>query len=193
MKLPAPCAFATIAALIAPNSAATDPLVVVDGGPPPKVVASFPADGGIAPAGVLVLKLVFSQVMDADGWSYARSADGAFPDCLGQPRMLGDQRTFVLLCTVAPHQRYAVQINATRSFAADHGRSARPTLLHFSTGEAGVFDMHAALKQAGLSDADEPIMRWRDTDAGHPALASPPREDDDAGAPAPARTAASVP
>ena len=64
------------------------------------------------PAGVMILKITFTQAMAADAWAYGHSVDGDFPDCLADPRLLGDQRTYVLLCTVAPHRGYAVQINA---------------------------------------------------------------------------------
>lgn len=140
--------------------------VVVTGGPPPKVVKSFPADGDEVAAGVLILKIQFDQPMTPQGWSYDHSADGAFPSCLERPRLLADQRTFVLLCTVAPHQAYAIAINAPPDFASAHGRSARTAHLHFSTSGLGVWDMHEALARAGLSDADEPIMAWRDSGAG---------------------------
>jgi len=146
--------------------------VTIAGGPGPRIVQSFPAEGATVPGGVIVLKLVFSQTMAPDGWSYSRAAAGAFPDCLGEPRMLADQRTFVLLCTVAGHQSYALQINAAPQFASENGRPAAPTVLHFSTGDVGVVDMEAALSQANLTPADEPIMKWSDKDAGKSDVAS---------------------
>lgn len=145
-----------------PDTAQVD----VVGGPAPKVVASFPADGGVVPAGVLMLKITFDQPMQPDAWSYGRSDQGAFPDCLAQPRLLADGRSFVLMCQVAPHKDYAIAINAPADFASSKGRSARSSLLRFSTADAGVFNTHDALAQAGLTDADEPIMRWRDGGAG---------------------------
>jgi hypothetical protein len=170
-----------LAALAASAAARADPPppgatvvrpVTIDGGPGPKVVQSFPADGATVPAGVIVLKIVFSQAMAPDGWSYARAESGAFPDCLGEPRMLSDQRTFVLLCTVAAHQSFALQINAAPEFANANGRPAAPTVLRFSTGDVGVVDMEAALSQASLTPDDEPIMKWSDRDAGKPDVAS---------------------
>jgi hypothetical protein len=140
--------------------------VVVVGGPPPKVATTFPADGAAVPGGLLVMKIVFDQVMTADGWSYSPSAGGAFPNCLNQPRLLADQRTFVLLCTVSAHQSYAMDINSARAFASAHGRSAKPFHLSFSTADPGTFEMHDALLQAGLADVDNPIMTWRGDGAG---------------------------
>jgi hypothetical protein len=136
------------------------------GGPAPKVSASYPADGGSIPAGVLIVKITFDQPMTADGWSYGRSDKGDFPSCLEQPRLLPDKRTFVLLCDVAARKSYAMQINASADFASDKGRSAQSTLLTFQTGDFSVFNLHDALAAAGLTDADEPVMRWHDDGAG---------------------------
>lgn len=187
MKALSVLAALAISALSAVGAQAAGPApevarVIIVGGPGPAVVQSFPAEGATVPGGVLVVKIVFNQPMAPDGWSYARSDQGAFPDCLGQPRMLADQRTFVLLCTVAGRQSYALQINAAGSFASDNGRTARPTLLRFKTGDPGVFDMEAALSQASLKPEDDPIMRWRDKDAGAPAVASKAVEDEASGA-----------
>ena len=140
--------------------------VVVVAGPSPKVVASFPADGTQVPAGVLVLKVVFDQPMAPDAWSYGPAESRALPNCLERPRLLADKRTTVLLCSVAAHTDYAVQINPTPQFASVDGRAATPSVLHFATGDVGVRSLHDALSQADLSDADDPITRWRDPGAG---------------------------
>ena len=148
--------------------------VVVVSGPGPKVVGSFPAEGGQVSAGVLVLKVVFDQPMAPDAWSYG-SADGrALPSCLDRPRLLADKRTAVLLCSVAAHTDYAVQINPTPQFVSVDGRAAKSAVLHFATGDVGVRSLHDALSEADLTDADDPIMRWQDSGAGisHSAPAS---------------------
>jgi hypothetical protein len=150
----------------APGPPTTVEGVVVPGGPPPKVAASYPADGAAVPAGTLVLKIVFNQAMTADGWSYGQSQGEAFPHCLARPRLLGDQRTFVLLCSIAPHSAYAIEINAPPVFKSAIGRSAKPTVLRFSTTETGPRDIHDALVLAGLTDVDDPIMTWHDSGAG---------------------------
>src|SRR4051812_17090871 len=64
----------------------------------PALVSSYPADGKVVSAGVLILKLTFDQKMDPDGWDYGKG-DEAYPKCLDRPRLLPDQKTFVLLCT----------------------------------------------------------------------------------------------
>ena len=150
--------------------------LVVPGGPPPKVAASFPAAGASAPGGVLIIKLVFDQPMTAEGWSYGHAEGGDFPSCLAQPRLLADKRTFVLLCTVGEDKPYAIAVNAQPAFAGANGRHAAPALLRFSTTATVVYDMHDALEQAGLTDADEPIMRWNDDGAGVSRSAPPPTE-----------------
>lgn len=159
---------ATAAASAAAPSPVAHPVseFVVPGGPPPKLVASFPAEGAQVGAGVLVIKLVFDQPMTADGWSYGQSQGGDFPTCLEKPRLLADKRTFALLCSVAAHKTYAMAVNAAPAFAGANGRLAQPSLLSFSTSDTQVLDMHQALDQAGLTDADEPIMTWKDPGAG---------------------------
>jgi hypothetical protein len=148
--------------------------VTITGGPQPKIYLSYPAEGSTVPAGVLVLKVIFDQAMSADNWSYAKTAGAAFPSCLGKPRMLADQRTFVLLCTIAANQSYALQINAAGAFKNADGRSAAPLVLHFAAGDPGVFYMQDALTNAGVASTDAPIMRWPDPDAGKTTLAGQP-------------------
>ena len=149
--------------------------LIIPAKPPvdPKVVSTFPADGGKTPGGVVVLKIVFDQGMVPEAWSYGESKDGAFPHCLKKPRLLPDNKSFALLCSVAPNLAYAIQINATPDFVSERGRSAKPYMLHFTTTDATVYDMHEALKQAGLTDADEPIMTWNAQPGGVSSVAPP--------------------
>jgi hypothetical protein len=142
----------------------------------PKVVSTFPSDGSKAPGGVVVLKIVFDQPMVPQAWSFGQAPDGAFPHCLKTPRLLNDKKSFALLCSVAPDLAYAVQINASPDFVSARGRSAKPFLLHFTTTDQTVYDMQAALKQAGLTDADEPIMTWNAQPGGVSSAAPPPRD-----------------
>jgi hypothetical protein len=148
--------------------------LVVVGGPQPKMLASFPADGAEVAAGVLAVKLTFDQPMTADGWSFGHSDAGEFPKCLARPRLLADQRTFVLLCTVVAHKTYAMEVNATPAFLGANGRAAKLSALRFSTNDTVVSDIHAALEQANLTDADEPIMTWKDDGAGVSHSPPPP-------------------
>jgi hypothetical protein len=138
----------------------------VPGGPAPRVVASYPAQGAQTAAGVLVIKLVFNQPMTPDGWSYGQAPGGDFPKCLAKPRLLADKQTFVLLCSVAAHKTYAIAVNPAPVFAGANGRLAGSEALSFSTTDAQVVGLHDALEQAGLTDADDPIMTWKDDGAG---------------------------
>jgi hypothetical protein len=156
--------------LLAAVAVAAPPTTVselsVPGGPPPKVVASFPAQGAQTAAGVLVIKLAFSQPMTPDAWSYGPAPGGDFPKCLDRPRLLADKRTFALLCSVAAHKTYALAINPAPAFAGANGRLAGVETLSFSTTDTEVASVHDALAQAGLTDADDPIMTWKDEGAG---------------------------
>ncbi len=140
--------------------------VVVVGGPAPSVRSTYPASEGSVPAGVVILKVVFDQPMTSDAWAYGPSAEGDFPPCLETPRLLSDQRTFALLCSLPPKHTYAVVINFSPRFAAAGGRTAKPFTLKFATSDAFTPSVHDALLQAGLTDADEPIMTWHDEGHG---------------------------
>ncbi len=168
----APCCLAAPAAR-AQATKSVEGLVVV-AGPGPTVQSSYPISGGSVPAGVMILKIVFDQPMTPDAWAYGPSADGDFPKCLADPRLLGDQRTYVLLCSVAANRTFAVEINFAPRFASAYGRSAKPFTLKFSTTDAITRDLHNALLQAGLADTDEPIMTWRDDGQGVSQTAPPP-------------------
>jgi hypothetical protein len=159
-----------ILVLLAAAAVASPPTPVaelrVPGGPPPKVASSFPAPGGQTPAGILVIKLVFDQSMTPDAWSYGPAPGGDFPKCLAKPRLLADRRTFALLCSVTAHKTYAIAVNPAAAFAGANGRLASAETLSFSTGDTQVANLHEALEQAGLTDADDPIMTWKDAGAG---------------------------
>jgi len=165
--------------LAAPAAGAQPPKevqgLVVEAGPGPTVKSTYPNSGGGVPAGTVILKIVFDQPMTADAWAYGRSAEGDFPDCLAQPRLLGDQRTFVLLCSAALANRtYAVEINLAPRFASANGRWAKPFTLKFSTNDEITRSLHDALLQAGLDDSADPIMTWRDAGQGVSQTAPPP-------------------
>jgi len=136
--------------------------LVVPGGPQPKVAVTFPAQGATVAGGELALKVQFDQPMIASRWSFEPIDGAAFPVCLSTPRLLADKKTFVLLCQVRPNTAYAVQLGAPPGFAADAGRDMAPMVLKFSAGEDIVDDLHDALDEAGLEDADDPVMTWND-------------------------------
>jgi hypothetical protein len=141
----------------------------------PKVTATFPADGAKIAAGTVVLKIVFDQPMTPQAWSYGRAAPGAFPDCLARPRLLNDRRTFVLLCSLAVKTAYALEINAAPDFVTTAGRVVKPFVLRFDTTDAITLGLHDALAEAGLSDADDPIMATAGA-SGDVSAPPPPRD-----------------
>ena len=149
-------------------------LVVVPG-PGPAVTSTYPAAQQTVPSGTVILKIVFDQPMTPDAWAYGRSPDGDFPDCLAQPRLLGDGRTFVLLCNAdQPGRTYAVEINLAPRFVSANGRSAKPYTLTFQTSDEITRSLHDALQQAGLDDTADPIMTWRDPGVGVSQSEPPP-------------------
>jgi hypothetical protein len=140
------------------------PLTVVPmGGDPPKLASSFPAQGQTIEAGVLVLKLVFDQKMAPDGFDIAAASGGQAPACVKTPRLLNDEKTFVLLCTTAPNAHYAIALNGasgTLGFANLGDTRAAPATLEFATSkDVGPTDLAAAMKLEKLGELDEPIQQ----------------------------------
>lgn len=128
----------------------------------PMVVSTYPADGKAVAGGVLILKVTFDQRMDPNGWDYGKGTD-PFPQCLDRPRLLPDEKTFVLLCTVGVNGRFSVALNPPDSGAAAFqnlaGQKATPATLNFTTGDGvAVVDIADAMKQAGLKADEGPIM-----------------------------------
>lgn len=127
---------------------------------PPKIVVSFPAAGQVIAPGALVLHITFDQKMEEAGFAFAAAPGGRMPDCLKTPRLLNDEKTFVLLCTTAPKSAYSLAFNAAPQggFQGVTGRRATPALLAFSTNEEdGPRDLDSALKIAKLTAEDVPI------------------------------------
>jgi hypothetical protein len=148
--------------------------VVVVAGPGPAVQSTYPTSGASVPAGAVIVKIVFDQPMAPDAWAYGPSPDGDFPKCLANPRLLNDQRTYALLCSLPPGRTFALVINSTPQFESAYGRSAKPYTLKFATTDANTPSVHEALLQAGLTDGDQPIMTWHDEGRGVSHSATPP-------------------
>jgi hypothetical protein len=154
------------AALAAPPAAPVpphevSPVTVFPSTAAPKIVRSFPAAGQALSAGVTVLTVTFDQPMLKSGFDFAPAAGGEPPQCLKTPRLLDDNRTFVLLCTTEPHKAYALTFNAKPQGGfenvAEH--RAEPATLAFTTTDGdGPRDIHAAMKAANLRDIDMPIQ-----------------------------------
>ena len=129
----------------------------------PKVVASWPAAGQEIAPGVLVLKVVFDQQMTPRDFAYGLGAGPDALSCLKTPRLLNDNKTFVLLCTTQPGKTYVVSLNkdpaaAPNAFSNLAENRAEPSQLSFVTGSGEpVTKLRDAIKAAGLGDLDVPV------------------------------------
>jgi hypothetical protein len=129
----------------------------------PAVISTYPAAGAVVTPGVVVLKITFDQKMTPGAFRFDRSED-RYPSCLARPRLLPDEKTFVLLCTVGPDSKFAMQLNGPGDggFANLADQRATPMVLRFSTKDGlSLASMKEALKSAGLKDEDDPVMDRR--------------------------------
>ena len=143
-----------------PPSKSQDIIVVAQRPVDPKVVSTYPADNAKVAGGQVIVKITFDQPMIPEAWSYGPASGGAFPGCLARPRLLNDKKTFVLLCSASLDTGYAMQINAAPDFVTVAHRTVAPFTLHFTTTGDQSDSLQDALKAAGLSEADDPIMTW---------------------------------
>ena len=140
---------------------AVSPVLILPPTLPPKLVSSYPAQDQMVAPGVLILKVAFDQQMSPTAWNYA-SASGAEPlDCVKTPRLLADQKTFVLLCRVQANRTYGVTLNAERAggFANLGDNPAQTAVLTFKVGaDAPVTTLRRAMTAAGLKDDETPVQ-----------------------------------
>jgi len=142
-----------------PNTVA--PVLILPPTQPPNLVSTYPAQDQTVPPGVLILKAAFDQQMSPVAWNYA-PAPGAEPmDCVKTPRLLSDQKTFVLLCRVLANRTYGVTFNAERSagFANLGENPARTAVLTFKV-DAGapVTTVRRAMEAAKLQPDQMPVQ-----------------------------------
>jgi hypothetical protein len=128
----------------------------------PMVVSTYPGDGKAVTGGVLILKVTFDQKMDPDGWDFGKGAD-AYPQCLDRPRLLPDEKTFVLLCTAQTNGKFSITLNQAPSgmgaFENLAGQKASPATLNFTTSDsAALVSIPDAMKAAGLKPDEGPVM-----------------------------------
>jgi hypothetical protein len=135
----------------------------------PKIVKSYPAAGQALQAGILVLTVTFDQPMVKTGFDFGWAPASPSLSCLKTPRLLDDNKTFVLLCTTEPHKNYSLTFNAQPQGGFENVAEHRadPATLAFNTTDGdGVENIHDAMKAASLRDLDMPIQ---DTPALPPA------------------------
>jgi hypothetical protein len=140
------------------------PITVMPPTVKPKVTATWPAAGQAIAPGVLVLKVVFDQQMTPRDFAYGPGTGGEAPECLKTPRLLNDDKTFVLLCRTLPGKTYAVSLNKAAGVGPAGGfanlaeNRAEPAELSFTTQTGDpVTKLRDAIKAAGLGDLDVPV------------------------------------
>jgi hypothetical protein len=125
----------------------------------PKLATSFPAQGEAVAPGAIVLRLTFDQKMLPNAYDVVpTAADGL--DCVKRPRLLNDDRTFVLLCTARAGRTYSVSLNSGPSggFANEAEHRAEPVVLSFSTTrDEPIRNLAEAMKVAKLTGLDVPV------------------------------------
>lgn len=142
-----------------PNT--VSPILILPPTLPPNLVSTYPAQDQTVAPGVLILKAAFDQQMAATAWNYA-PAPGAEPmDCVKTPRLLSDQKTFVLLCRVLADRTYGVTFNAERKggFANLGENPAHTATLTFKVDKADpVTTVRRAMEAAKLQADQMPVQ-----------------------------------
>lgn len=137
------------------------PVLILPPTLPPNLVSTYPAQDQTVAPGVLILKAAFDQQMAPSAWNYA-PAPGAEPmDCVKTPRLLSDQKTFVLLCRVLADRTYGVTFNAERSggFANLGENPAHTAVLTFKVGSTDpVTTVRRAMEAAKLQADQMPVQ-----------------------------------
>jgi hypothetical protein len=140
---------------------AVSPVLILPPTLPPNVVSSYPAQDETVAPGVLILKVAFDQQMAPTAWNYA-PAPGAEPmDCVKTPRLLPDQKTFVLLCRVLANKTYGVTFNAERTggFANLGDNPAKTAALTFKVdSEYPITTVRRAMEAAKLLPDQMPVQ-----------------------------------
>lgn len=103
--------------------------------PPPRVVATAPAQGANVPAGPFALSVTFDQPMQANSFSFVQTDPARFPQCARVPVQSADRRTFTLQCRAEAGLSYEVWFNRGRwqNFKGQGGQPATPHRLTFRT------------------------------------------------------------
>lgn len=113
--LAATSAWAQSKPVVKDDPTAVSPVLILPPTLPPNVISTYPAQDQTVAPGVLILKVAFDQQMAASAWNYAPAPDAEPMDCVKTPRLLPDQKTFVLLCRVLANKTYGVTFNAERT------------------------------------------------------------------------------
>ena len=109
----------TIAMIITALTAATALILALQGGNSgnrapagaAKVVRTTPANGATLAPGPFTVSVTFDRPMAPQSYSFVRSDEGLYPDCVGQPRLSTDRRTYSLECTASRPGTYVMHFN----------------------------------------------------------------------------------
>lgn len=125
----------------------------------PTIVSTYPAKGSTVAPGILVLTVAFDQKMLDTKGSYAKSEGGEMPECLPEPLLRADGKTFLLLCKTRPGAHYAIAMNTGDAGFTNLGRRAAAAyLLDFQTSTAEpVYSLPGAMRAAKLPETESPI------------------------------------
>jgi hypothetical protein len=104
---------------------------------PPSVIitASTCGDTNVDATTTSQIRVTFSKRMMDGSWSWSQISDGTFPQIIGKPRYLGDNKTCVIDVKLQPKKTYAIWLNTEKfgNFKDADGNSAVPYLLVFET------------------------------------------------------------
>jgi hypothetical protein len=137
------------------------PVLILPPTLPPKLVSTYPAQDETVAPGVLILKVAFDQQMSPSAWNYAPAPDAEPMDCVKTPRLLPDQKTFVLLCRVLGNKTYGVTLNAERTggFANLGDNPAQTAAVTFKVGsDDPVTTVRRAMDAAKLLPDQMPVQ-----------------------------------
>lgn len=126
-----------IVALAAALFAAGNTLALNLENQPPVVVRTIPESGAknVDPA-LPEIRVTFSKEMMDKSWAWVQIAPENFPQIIGEPRYLKDNKTCILTVRLEPGKTYIIWLNTQRftNFKDTDGRPAQPYLLMFETG-----------------------------------------------------------
>ncbi|MHB8284340.1 MAG: hypothetical protein ACYDD1_06660 [Caulobacteraceae bacterium] len=102
---------------------------------PPVIIATSPSQGAIAPVGWTPLSLTFDQPMSNCSFAYTPDFPLSFPVLSGQPPVIRDGHTLVLMVFLRPGTSYGLRFNDAQHpfFIGRSGLPAAPMELRFST------------------------------------------------------------
>lgn len=105
------------------------------GAAPPAIVETSPAQGATSPSGWVLLSVTFDQPMSNCSFAYSPDFPLSFPQLSGQPPVIRNGRTLVLMVFLKPGETYGLKLNDAQHpfFIGRSGLPAKPLELRFST------------------------------------------------------------